>query len=190
MFTDDNHSPPRRIHRPSLAQLLRVMLVTGFILILCPSGLVFLVAEEGIGIIFMIVVFVTQLMLYFLFVSSRIRVITSAEGIEYHQLGWRIKSAWADVDSIRTIKFGVSEREGLMLADASIELGWMHRFFARGSAAERDLRKRFIPFTPLLRNWRKEALGRDIQQYAPHLFTAELIEKKREADRQQALSID
>lgn len=183
MSINDNQSPPQRVHRPALRQLLRVMLVTGFVLVLCPSGIVLVLSEDSIGVVFVIAFFVAQLMAYFLFVSSRIRFITSADGIEYHQFGVRIKSAWDEVDSIHTIRTGVGDREGLMLANPSIETGWWHRLFIRG-ASKNDIRRRFIPFTPLMRNWRKESLGRDIQQYAPHLFTAELIEKKQREDEE------
>ncbi len=191
MIQEDIHAPPQRIHRPPFRQLLIVMSVTGFVLILCPSALVLLLSENSLYSVFVIALFVVQLMAYFLLVSSRIRVVTSAEGIEYHQLGFRIKSAWEDVEAIRTVNMGLGEREGLMLSNPSVEVGWWHRMFMRGSPSQRDLRKHFIPFTPLMRHWRHNALGRDIQQYAPHLFTAEHLEKKQhEGKHQEAIGTE
>jgi hypothetical protein len=165
-------SVPRRIHRPALSQIILTIVVTGVAVTLCPVMIVVLSGGQGTHLILAFLGTFALLVLYFLYITSRIQIITSPEGIEYHQDGYSLYTTWENVERIGTVRFGQLDREGLFLHQAVMHTTPFFRL-VHGNAV-RDVRSRFIPFTPLLPNWRETPLGLDIRQYAPHVFDAEL----------------
>lgn len=159
---------PSRVHRPRWRQVIMTVLITGVLLTFCPIVLVLATGGEGVSLIIAFVGTFAVMAVYFLYLSSRIRVITSPNGIEYHQQGYYLHATWENVESIGKVNFGRLEREGLFVRNALMKTTSIYRIL-HGSAVY-DVRSRFIPFTPLMPDWRDSELGLDILQYAPHVF--------------------
>lgn len=161
---------PRRVHRPPIAHLAMAVIVNGLVIMICPTILIILTAGSAIRIFIGVGVAFLLVAAYFILLASQIRVITTPEGIEYRQVGYGVKSSWDNIDRILTVKSGIVEREGLLLKEPNLEPSWWYRLVPD---RHKEHRGRFIPFTPLMPNWRGGSLGLDIRQYAPHLFDEE-----------------
>ena len=93
-----------------------------------------------------------------------IRLVISQSGIEYHQVGYSIRSAWD-----RNLRIG-SSRAGWVYADSLIitqyevhGLKWLSRISGMRP-------KGAVPLSLFDSSWRTSELGRAIMQYAPHLL--------------------
>ena len=166
----DLSAVPHRVHRPPPRQLLIAVAINAAVLLMCFGPLVIILAGGLARGLWLFALSFGVMAAYFLFLASRVRFVTSPEGIDYHQFGYHISASWEDVEAVVKVQRGIAEREGLRLREAARTTSFWYRLFRNmGSAKERQ-RNHFIPLTPLMRDWRASSLGRDIRQYAPHLF--------------------
>ncbi len=119
---------------------------------------------------------------------QNIRLVVSPEGIEYHPLGYTVRSAWDNVVGIGEAQLGNRRvEEGLVLGEPGLEMRpWLRagltaypfmRFAAAlggnyisslsSAAGPHDT---VIPVEFFVRDWRHTPLGDDIRRYAPQAF--------------------
>ena len=107
------------------------------------------------------------------------RIVISPEGIEYHQAEYCICTAWEKVERIAIAHIEAKPVDVLTLPAPSLQVS--HKWLVRTSDFDRlgqiVLDGQFIPpgkaipISLIVPDWRRRQLGRDVQQYVPHLMT-------------------
>jgi hypothetical protein len=104
-----------------------------------------------------------------LYIANCTRIITSPEGIEYHELAHSVTTTWDNVQRIGIVP-GLGAAEGLLLRRPALQvrkgMAW---------AVKEQVHGRIIPLTPFGLFWRESDLGEDIKRYAPHVFERESL---------------
>ena len=95
------------------------------------------------------------------------RLILAINGVEYHTFGITVSAKWSDVKRIKS--------EGLIgavngICVTPVEIRRRFKFFSKKAASENIQMEIFIPLSMFDINWRDAELGRQIKQYASHLF--------------------
>jgi hypothetical protein len=117
-----------------------------------------------------------------LFIGSRSRIVTSAQGLAYHATGFSIFTTWDNIERIDQIPvfqdvsslrlgFGKSPRigfaghiEGLVLRRPVVPKRSVWERGAMGFVHHIALSIEFA-------SWRESELAQDVRRYAPHLFS-------------------
>lgn len=102
------------------------------------------------------------------YATFKVRLITSPEGIEYHQLGYTLRSSWSNISHVGRAAKGFTKIEGLILHEpGQLTTNWLSR------AQNAEAAARGIPLSIFTSNWANSELGKDLQQYAPNLIAEE-----------------
>lgn len=104
---------------------------------------------------------------YFFRLAYHIRLEVSPEGIEYFQMGYRLKTTWDNIERIGMIPMGLLMAEGLILRESALQ----GKIFGRKNL-ERNRLDRAIPLTLFQPWWREGDLGEEIKRYAPRLIVS------------------
>ena len=102
---------------------------------------------------------------FFLYMVYYTRLKVSPEGIEYFQLGYRLKTTWENIERIGMVPTGMQTAEGLILRESALQGKALGR-----KNLERNRLDRAIPLTFFQPRWREGGLGEEIKRFAPHLF--------------------
>jgi hypothetical protein len=111
------------------------------------------------------IVFVSCLALLMAYSAVQIRLVISADGIEYYQVGYSVRTSWENVARIGEIPAGRIMAEGLILYESALTVD---KLFSGVKYIQ--TRGQVIPLSLFKRDWLNSKLGQDIRKYAPHLF--------------------
>lgn len=102
----------------------------------------------------------------FVYARNKIFLIISPEGLEYHNIGYRIFASWSDVERIGLKSGGLIPVKGLMLEGLFLQRATFQgiRWMAW------PWHESFIPLAQFM-DWQRGDLREAIEQFAPHLFT-------------------
>lgn len=96
-------------------------------------------------------------------------IVVSEEGVMWHSPGFTLWARWENLEKISHRFYGFSIQEGLagtkpMVRINNTGIGFLPTPWQLPPV------KPFIPLSCFVDNWRNSELGRQIKQYAPHLF--------------------
>jgi hypothetical protein len=98
------------------------------------------------------------------YLVNRVRVITSADGIEYHNIGLILRVPWDGVLAVENVPRGFRRGDRLILGQAEVHLSsWRPRWKVEQMTEA-------IGLQPFERAWKHGQLGEDVKRFAPHLF--------------------
>jgi len=100
------------------------------------------------------------------------RIVISKNGIAWHSLGFSLSARWEDMEKISHRFYGFSIQEGLAITKLMIRIHKTGVGYLPTPWQIPPVRP-FIPLSCFVNNWRDSELGRQIKQYAPHLFDSE-----------------
>lgn len=97
--------------------------------------------------------------------AFQIRLVISPEGIEYHQVGYNVRTTWNNLARIEKIRAGRIMVDGLTLYEPALYVDkWL------SGIKYIQTRGQVIPLSLFKHDWLDSELGQDIKKYAPHLF--------------------
>ncbi|MEM7343543.1 MAG: hypothetical protein AAF485_04825 [Chloroflexota bacterium] len=170
------HLPGYKKHRLSL--LLRIFLTAAALLLLAmPAGHLFFLVISLLSdpwllmdtVVFLLTMVSRSCMFfiifggfYFLYLAHRVWIITSADGLEIQSVGFKASTSWDNIEKIGQYRLG----EALYLNQPFLIEGNKTVATLNGFNSE----KLVFPLGRAKR-WRNRELGKEIERYAPHLFT-------------------
>jgi len=104
------------------------------------------------------------------------RVVVSENGLELFQVGYHYNTTWDNVERITTAQSGLKHGAVLVLRQPSVKATRWLTWLVGHEVESLERNGQFIPVgqaIPLflfLPHWQRDALGKDIRRYAPHLF--------------------
>ena len=103
-------------------------------------------------------------------------IVLSDTGIEYHRFGATYNVNWENLEEINTrwiilpLLMMPPKQEGICIDPSLIRITEWWLGYDTCYSYERWNKEMFIPLSIFSENWRESELGRQIKQYAPHLF--------------------
>jgi hypothetical protein len=97
-------------------------------------------------------------------VVRHVRLVVRSSGLEYFQLGYRLRTGWENCIADGYSAYGALVGRGLLLGEPSAAGGRLSRWLARLNGQER-----FIPLSLFEPSWPAGELGRRVRENAPHL---------------------
>lgn len=92
------------------------------------------------------------------------RLEVRADGLEFVQLGFRVRTPWSNCRAVGYSSVGVLKGHGLLLAEPATVSGTTAHLV---TLLRCEIR--FIPLSAFGRGWREGELGREILRHAPHV---------------------
>ena len=184
MTSNPNNSsiePFRRVYHLSRIRLLVFPIIWVVGGIFC-SYLVFSSGEaftpQANRTLFFLIGGVTVFVLPFLGIIWQSRLVLTSEGIAHHQLGYTVRSTWANLESLsldwgkqRLILSKPGTRSRLLKTSSEIlDAIPMTRDFTGDSTSFEE--GRLISISPFMSHWKRGPLREDLLRFAPQLFDA------------------
>jgi hypothetical protein len=180
-YTTSGIEPFRRVYHLSRIRLLIFPIIWVVGVTFC-SYLVFSSGEaltpQANQTLFILIGGVTVFCLLFFGVIWQSRLVLTLEGIAHHQLGYTVRSSWANLESLaldwgkqRLILSKPGTRSRLLKTSSEIlDAIPVTRDFTGDSTAFEE--GRLISISPFMAHWKRGPLREDLRRFAPQLFDA------------------
>ncbi len=102
-------------------------------------------------------------------------IIVSEKGIEYYAPGVVFEAGWKSIEKVSRYWHNGFRQDCLVVDNSQVRMKKWSFFLGRNLPMPFGfaLQKTLIPLSGFSDNWRDSELGRQIKQYAPHLFEQE-----------------
>jgi hypothetical protein len=123
---------------------------------------------------------VTLILLPIFAITWQSRLVLTAQGIAHHQLGYTVRSPWANLVALdlsagrQALTLGEPGCSSRLLRWASLAMAFAMPDWAEGLYGDVDAlaQGRLIPLAPFMSHWKQGPLHADLLRWAPHVFAA------------------